>query len=99
MAKDWDENWGFMKARPEDTVKREFDTCLCKYYAKGILGETEAKVLTKRLPKAPETEEDKVIMAKFTQNQSTQGMPPSIAILMYHFLITTIPILRSWRAK
>ena len=30
------------QANPEDTQKREFDTCLAKYYAKGILGETEA---------------------------------------------------------
>ena len=42
LQKTWDENWGFMRANPADTVPREFDTCVTKYYSKGVLGETEA---------------------------------------------------------
>jgi len=73
VAKDWDDNWGFLRAKQEETQKRECDSCLAKYYAKGILGETEATVKTKRLPKAPETEENKEMIMKLSAAREATG--------------------------
>eukprot|EP00287_Rhodomonas_sp_CCMP768_P008289 CAMPEP_0196720110 /NCGR_PEP_ID=MMETSP1091-20130531/2952_1 /TAXON_ID=302021 /ORGANISM="Rhodomonas sp., Strain CCMP768" /LENGTH=149 /DNA_ID=CAMNT_0042061231 /DNA_START=17 /DNA_END=466 /DNA_ORIENTATION=+ len=83
VQKEWDGCWGFMKAPSEDLVPRQFDSVLAKYYSKGITGNTEATVKTKRVPPSTETEEVCLVKPKETMTNTRPQRADGIQLTTY----------------
>ncbi len=63
MSKNFDENWGFLRARPEDCKPRAFETRLVKYFSNGVASVREKRLALEgeaRGDTPPTPDEDKV---------------------------------------
>ncbi len=63
MSKNFEENWGFLRARPEECKPRAFETRLVKYFSNGVASVREKRLALEgeaRGDTPPTPEEDKV---------------------------------------
>ena len=63
VAKNFDENWGYLRARPEECKPRAFETRLVKYFSNGVASVREKRLALEgeaRGDTPPTPEEDKI---------------------------------------